>query len=287
MNSHDYHALRSLDAASASLTADEQERADATLERIVATAPTTETQRPAAPAPAQRAWRRLALVSVAALVLIVVGAVMVRGIGSENVASASWTDTPAPVTGDSLEAVKSVCRAQVKRYFVGWGNHPADKAELVLAERRGDRVALLYHTESPSTSATCFAHNLEGSTLVSDIQAGAGTSEAMIEVPPRGLTQGFVEEDRTSVGAQVFSITDGAVGKDVKGVTIHAGAHTVKASVKNGWYAAWWPGRSHKGWLWPVHSKSGKEPRAFEPILTYDLTLTDGTVIRDAQPVIR
>jgi len=27
-----------------------------------------------------------------------------------------------------------------------------------------------------------------------------------------------------------FSITDGAVGEEVKGVTIHAGTHTVEAS---------------------------------------------------------
>ncbi len=285
---HDDSALRSLDAAAKSLTVDEKERAKATLERIVATAPTTETQRPAAPAPARRAWRawpRLVLVSMAALVLVVVGAVVVRGIGSENVASASWTDTPTPVTGDNLDVVASACRPQVKRYFVGWGNHPADKADLVLAERRGDRVALLYHTEHPNTSATCFAHNPEGSTLVSDVQAGAGSSESVIEAPPRGFTQGFVEENRASVKAQVFSITDGAVGKEVKGVTIHAGAHTIKASVKNGWYAAWWPGRAVGGrpFQW---RRNGKEPRAFKPILTYDLTLTDGTVIRDAQPVV-
>ena len=123
-------------------------------------------------------------------------------------------------------------------------------------------------------------HNLEGSTRVSDIQTGAGGSSGpALKAPPRGFTQGAIGE------ASGFSITDGAVGKEVKGVTIHAGAHTVKASVQNGWYAAWWPGHAVRGG--PVQpSPSDKEPIAFEPILTYDLTLTDGTVIRDAQPTL-
>ena len=117
-------------------------------------------------------------------------------------------------------------------YFEEWGNHP-DKAKLVLAERRGDYVALLYRTDNPDTAASCLAHNLEGSTRVSDIQTGAGGSSGpALKAPPRGFTQGAIGEDSG------FSITDGAVGKEVKGVTIHAGAHTVKASVQNGWYAA-------------------------------------------------
>lgn len=270
--------LRSLDAATESLTADEQERAKATLERIVATEPTTAAPCPEAPAPARRGWRRFVLVSAAVgtfAFALIAGLVMFQGIGGDNEAYASWTGAPEPVSGDSLDAVASACQNQVDRYFVEWGNHP-DKAKLVLAERRGAYVALLYRTENPDTSASCLARNLEGSTRVSNIQTGAGGSSGPAEkAPPRGFTQGAIGQ------YSEFSITDGAVGDEVAGVTIHAGDLKVKASVQNGRYAAWWPG--------PAFESGPPEPSGQggpEPILTYDLTLTDGTVIRDAQPTL-
>lgn len=271
MNMHDDTTLRSLDAAAEYITADEQERAKATLERIVETEPTSEAPRPTNPAPARRGWRGLVLVPVAAGVValaLIAGSVVIQGIGSDNAAYASWTGTPKPVTGDSLEAVASACQDQVDSYFAD-----PDKARLVLAERRGDHVALLYRTDNPDMAASCLARNLEGSTRVSNIQTGAGGSSGPApKAPPKGFTQGAIGE------YSEYSITDGAVGDEVTGVTIHAGDLKVEASVQNGRYAAWWPGPAFE---------SGPPPPSgrWEPdtILTYDLTLTDGTVIRDAQ----
>ena len=276
---HDDSTLRSLDATSASLTADEQERAKVTLEKIVATDPTSEAPRAKISAPARRGWSRLALVSAAALVLIV-GLVAIQGLGNDNAAYASWTGTPEPVSGDSLDAVVSACERQVNSYFVEFGNHP-DKAKLVLAERRGDHVALLYRTENPDTSASCLARNLEGSSRVSNIETGAGGSSGPAEeATPRGFTEGAIGESPVG-GNQILSITDGAVGDKVMGVTIHAGAFTVEATVKNGRYAAWWPGPAFKGG--PPEPSGQGGPGS---ILTYDLTLSDGTVIRDAEPAL-
>ncbi len=278
MNVHNDPALRSLDAAAASLTAEEQERAKATLERIVATAPTTGALQPTAPAPARRAfrrlWRRLGLfpaaASAAALALIV-GSVVVQGIGDDSAAYASWSATPTSVTGDELDAVASVCQDQVDSYFVD-----PNKAKLVLAERRGEHVALLYRTEDPDISASCLARNPHGSTHVEDVKTGAGGSSGpALKAPPRGFTQGAISEYHG------FSITDGAVGEEVTGVTIHAGALTVKASVQNGRYAAWWPGPAFESGPLPPSGEGGPEP-----ILTYDLTLADGAVIHDAQPTL-
>jgi hypothetical protein len=278
MNFQDDSALRSLDAAATSLTADEQERAEATLERIVAADPKAEVPQPTTLAPARRGWRRMVLVSATALALIV-GAVVVQGIGGDKAAYASWVATPEPVTEDSLDAVASACKRQVDSYFTEWGNHP-DKAKLVLAERRGEHVALLYRTENPDTSASCLARNPEGSSRVTNIETGSGGSSGPAEkAPPKGFTEGAIGE--SPVGNQIFSITDGAVGDEVKGVTIHAGAFTVEATVQNGRYAAWWPG--------PAFESGPPEPSGYggpEPIITYDLTLEDGTVIRDAQPAL-
>ena len=72
-------ALRSLDAATTTLTVSEQQRAAATLERIVSTAPSTDGPRPMTPRPARRARRRLLVACILAALALVSGSVLVRG----------------------------------------------------------------------------------------------------------------------------------------------------------------------------------------------------------------
>jgi hypothetical protein len=260
--------LRSLDASVASLSAGEQERAGETLERIVATAPSFGAPLPAAPTPARRSRRRLVLVPAVAIMLIV-GSAVVQGGRGGDAAYASWSATPASVASDELDAAASACRDKLH----GSSINP-DRAKLVLAERRGDYVALLYRTEDPDMSGACLVHNPKGSTDVDDVQDGiGGGSGPALKAPARGYTQGAI------FGAHGASITDGAVGDAVTGVTIHAGAFTVKASVRNGRYVAWWPG--------PAFESGARKPSGEEGpklILTYELTLADGTVIHNAQP---
>jgi hypothetical protein len=263
--------LRSLDASVASLTAGEQERAGDTLERIVATAPSFEAPRPAAPAPARRALRRLVLAAAAAITLIV-GAAVVQGGRGGDAAYASWSATPASVARNELDAAASACRDRLR----GSSINP-DRAKLVLAERRGDYVALLYRTMDPDVSGACLVHNPKGSTDVDNVEMGVGGSSGpALKAPARGYTQGTISQFGET---QVASITDGAAGDAVTGVTIHAGTLTVHASVQNGRYAAWWPGPAFESG--PPKPSGEGGPRV---ILTYDVTLADGTVIRNAQP---
>jgi hypothetical protein len=272
MNVRSDAVLRSLDASVAALTAAEQQRAGETLERIVATAPSTGAVRPAAPAPARRSRRRLVLVPAAAIMLIVGWAVVQGGQGGDA-AYASWTATPASVASDELDAAASACRDKLHGFSIN-----PDKAKLVLAERRGDYIALLYRTENPDMSGACLVHNPKGSADVDNVDMGVGvggSSGPALKAPARGYTQGGI------FGSQGASITDGAVGDAVTGVTIHAGTVTVNASVRNGRYVAWWPGPAFESSRRP----SGKEgpPKL---ILTYDLTLADGSVIHNAPPTL-
>ena len=62
-------------------------------------------------------------------------------------------------------------------------------------------------------------------------------------------------------------------------MTIHAGRFAVQATVARGRYVAWWPGPSFED-----RPAEADGPGGPELIVTYDLTLTDGTVVRDAQP---
>jgi hypothetical protein len=262
--------LRSLDASVASLTADEQERAAETLERIVATAPSFGDPRPAAPAPARRFRRRLLLAAAAAITLIV-GSAVVQGGRGGDAAYASWSATPASVASHELDAAASACRDKLHGSSID-----PDRARLVLAERRGDYVALLYRTETPDMSGACLVSNPKGSTDVDDVAMGVGGSSGpALKAPARGYTQGAI------FGSQGASITDGAVGDAVTGVTIHAGTLTVNASVQNGRYAAWWPG--------PAFESGSRNPTGEggpKLMLTYDLTLADGTVIHNAPPTL-
>jgi hypothetical protein len=206
------------------------------------------------------------------VITLVAGSAVVQSGRGGDAAYASWSSTPASVPGDELNAAASACRDRLDGTSI-----VLNRAKLVLAERRGEYVALLYRTDDPDMSGACLVHNPQGSTDVNDVGIGVGGSSGPAQrAPARGFTQGGVSQ----LGrAQRASITDGAVGDAVTAITIHAGAFTVKGSVQNGRYVAWWPGPAFKS---DPRKPSGEGGPKL--ILTYDLTLADGTVIHDAQP---
>lgn len=258
-------ALRSLDIAASTLSADERHRAAATLERIVATEPVTPMGRPP-----RRTRGRLALAALA-VVPVVAGGWMLLHRADGDAAYASWTATPTTV-GNHLDAVAAKCREGS-----AGGSIDMDRARIALAERRGDFVALLYRTENPDVSAPCLVRNPPGTDTVELVGfAVTGSSGPALAAPAKGFTQGGISEFG---GANTSSVTDGAVGTQVVAVTIHAGTLTVQATVKSGRYAAWWPGRAFKPGPQQPSGRGGPEED-----LTYDLTLADGTVIRNATP---
>lgn len=179
----------------------------------------------------------------------------------------SWSADPMAVTGHDLGVTTAVCHRKLRDSSLD-----VDRATLALAERRGGHVALLFRTDDPDTSGACLLEHTAGSDRVGHVAAGIGGSTGRaLSAPPRGYTQGVVSQFD---GA---SITDGAVGDEVVGVTIHAGDLVVEATLDRGRYTAWWPG--------PAFSEppDGGPPRF---LLTYDLELQDGTVVRDAPPTV-
>lgn len=80
-------------------------------------------------------------------------------------------------------------------------------------------------------------------------------------------------------GESLISMVDGPVGTQVTALTLHAGDLTVEATIEGGRYAAWFPGRIFPDLDWGPSGQGGPEP-----MITYDLTVSDGTVVRDAQP---
>jgi len=262
--------LRFLDAATTTLTAGEQQRAAATLDRIVTMSPWHQAPGPAAATPPRRPRRRLLLVCSVALTLIV-SSVVVQGLRGGDAAYASWSASPTAVARTDLDAAEAACHRKLHDFA---DNINPQLAKLVLAERRGNHVALLYWTENPYASAACFARNQAGSSDVDNVDMSAGSSDGPAgKAPAQGFTTDSISQFK---GA---SFVDGAVGDAVAGLTIHAGTFTVHASVTNGRYMAWWPGTAFRSGPLQPSGQGGPQE-----ILTYDLTLAGGTVLVNAQP---
>jgi hypothetical protein len=245
--------LRSLDAATGVADDDHRRRAEAGLARIVATPDRAVRARP------RRGW--IALAAAATVAAIAIVALVARGPDDSGVAYASWTPVPSLVAAHDLDLAVRACRDQLDR-----GEIP-----LVLAERRGDFVALLFHENNPDLAGACVAWMRPGSDHIDRVDSGSGGSSGPAWTPAAGrITQGMIADYGEHTPA---AFTEGAVGRGVVGVRIHAGARTITATVANGRYAAWWPGRA-----------VGGDP--LRPILTYDVRLADGTVKRDVTPAV-
>lgn len=275
--------LRTLDAADTGLTPAQRAHADAVLERILAADPSAAIGDERTWSPGPRPWwrRRLVLLPTAAAALAA-GFVFAPGLGGAAPAYASWTATPTAAADSDVAQVTAACRDRLAELGRSGGNaavvDPAG-ARVLVAERRGDWVAVLFRGEGPSgqMSASCIARDPVGSDAApQDVQLGVAGSGGQATTPgPGTLLEGSISQ----LGDPPLSFTDGAVGPDVVGVRIHAGDKVVTATVKDGRYVAWWPGRAFEDAPLPPSGQGG--PR---DLLSYDLTLADGTVVPGAVP---
>lgn len=81
-----------------------------------------------------------------------------------------------------------------------------------------------------------------------------------------------------TIGGQVLSVVSGSVGAGVASIALRGADVEAIATIAGGKYAAWLPGPMFEN----TNAPSGKGGP--ESILSYDLTLNDGTVVRDAVP---
>lgn len=109
----------------------------------------------------------------------------------------------------------------------------------------------------------------------------SGAAGSLGGPPSVALPDSFVEGSmsQSGHGHGLISMVDGQVGDNVTGLTIHADGTTIEATLDNGRYAAWWPGR-----IFPDDDPGPSGEGGPEPILTYDVTLANGTVITGAEP---
>lgn len=257
--------IRTLDPAPAEFDDVHRRRADALLERIVAQDPSespTTAPRPRHP------WRVAAVALAGATAAVIAVALVVIPQGPSAVAS--WTPEAEPLSAAELEIAEAACRSQL-----GYVDQ-IDEMPVVLSERRGDVVALLFWRANPDTASSCIADFPVGSTGVGEVQSGSGGSSGPASVPPPGtFMEGAVGQ--YGLDGSTLSVVDGAVGVGVVGITVRAGDTEAEATIANGRFSAWLPGRAFT----ETDQPSGQGGP--EVVLEFDLTLADGTVIVNAQ----
>ncbi|WP_353951349.1 hypothetical protein V6K52_17180 [Knoellia sp. S7-12] len=281
MNTHvlDPHTdaeLRSLDAASD--VSSDPDRRDAILTAILDTPAATHPSPPSlAPAPQRPPVRRWA--AVGAIAAAATGVAIVLPTLTAAPSYASWTARPDTVTAAESALVRDACLDN-QGSSIGDGSMSTKDLSVQLAERRGDFVTmLLSKREADRTIASVYCHVRlpAGSESVSDVQGGATGGGGLPAPAGRQFTQGGISEFGGDDGA---SITEGEVGPDVIGLTLHADGHDVIATITGGTYAAWWPGKAFADFTGPS-GEGGPEPA-----ITYDVTYADGTVAKDVQPTV-
>ncbi|GGK95958.1 hypothetical protein [Mangrovihabitans endophyticus] len=185
----------------------------------------------AAPAhPARRRW--LIAGAVAAVATGVVGAIAVPILipGAAERAVASWTAMPTARTGDQVLPQATRCGES----DVGGATKPT-AADVLLAEQRGEATLLIMR--KGETIVECLS--ADGDQFAS---MGLADGSATPALPP-GVPADLQTMSSVGDGDDTWSNIVGLAGPQVTGVEVRLNSGAVlQASVKSGWWAAWWPG---------------------------------------------
>lgn len=275
MNPNDLTLLRDLDAApDVPLAPTQRLRSDARLEQILASDP-ADPETGNALAPVRRRIRpRWVAIPAAAAAILAVGVVAPQLTGLDAAAYASWTARPSEPTHADRSVADDACRDK---------GLDLRSPRLDLAERRGEWMALLYTSATDPMATTCLARLPVGSDHAEHVDLARAGGQGAVPVAAE-FTQGpiFQNGGKRPFGIgnrPIMSITLGDVGEDVAGLTITTAAgQQVEATVANGRYVVWWPGYAFDPEFDAPSGEGGPEPT-----FTYTVTLTDGTVIEDAE----
>ncbi len=243
--------LRDLDAADRELSPPQRGRAEATLERILATDPV-----PAAatvvpgrgPRRTPRRRPRLLLAGGTVVVAATLVAVLVPSLTGDSEAFASWSPVPVTLGGAERAAALEACVVLQS----GEGGQlalerDADASALV-AESRGGWSYVVFTAAGPSGRV------LEGSCLVPDelvadprpdVGGFFGSLSGAEDLAGPAPAPGVAREDTNGAGSvddELFVYAEGRAGADVTGIEVTTpGGVEVEASLENGRWAVWWP----------------------------------------------
>jgi hypothetical protein len=224
-------------------------RAQALLQRIVDT-PRTVSRASSTPA---RRRRRVArpTVAVASLALAAVAAVAVPGLfsthRSDGEAFASWTPHPTLITGTQAADIQRSCHDAYPT--------PGDAERAAFTERRGNFTLSLVATDHAIGS--CFYPD-ESLAPNSNVE-GAASWSAFDSTSPLGPDEVQALRGGEWTGSEgTYTTSVGRIGSDVTAVAITAaGGPTTTATVRDGYYIAWWPGDADQSLEVSITLRSG------------------------------
>jgi len=181
--------------------------------------------------------------------------------GRQDSAYAGWTAMPTGVSVPDSAKVEGRCMSTSKENFGGELSRLGDLT-VVLAERRGQWIYALL--ANGNNVVGCLQNENNADADGSYIVQSSGS-----EVAPRPTARGVTTI--TMVGGG-FSTIFGRAGAEVAKVVVNGPDGRVTATVKGGYWAAWWPDNIRSSPIPPDFSR-------------YDLTVTlrDGTQL----PLIR
>ncbi|MEU4424088.1 hypothetical protein AB0F81_25955 [Actinoplanes sp. NPDC024001] len=183
--------------------------------------------------PGRAVARRWLPVGVAAAGIGAVLAVAVPALvpGAAEKAVASWTAMPASRTGEQVLAEARACGAN----DVGGTSATVSPSDVLLAEQRGEATLLIMRKEN-GTVVECLSAG-------DDQFASMGLADAAgLPTPPRG-TVTLETMSALGDGDGQWSNIVGLAGPEVTAVEVRLDSGKVfQASVKAGWWGAWWPG---------------------------------------------
>jgi hypothetical protein len=144
------------------------------------------------------------------------------GAGASN-AFAGWSPTPTPPAPGQLVGAQASCEQS---------QSPIAGLPLQLSDTRGPFTFSIY--ADSTSSATC----IKGPSFTA---VSGSMSSYPINVPAGHIL--LSSSHATERAGQAYSLADGRTGSDVTGVTLTLDdGSTVRATVGNGWFVAWWPG---------------------------------------------
>jgi hypothetical protein len=266
--------LRDLDAAeSTPLDARTDERARATLARIVASsggppsAGTTAKDRPqSAAALARRPMVRRVVAVGAVAAALAIGSVVAPNVfrGSQALA---WSAKPQALAPEEARAAEEACDRWVHDGSRDSGGTDLSGLRPVITEMRGSMI-LVYETDSrPAPSdMTCYVQ--DGRVVAS---GGSAATAASVPLPPVAADSlhGELGAVFSTHSSSIRGVT-GRVGANVVAVVLDSVARgPVTATVREGHFAAWWP---------DAPTTEAQESAATAPEITgATLTLRDGS----------
>lgn len=144
-------------------------------------------------------------------------------------ALADWSPTPTAPTAGQVQAAEAAC-AQLRPY-------PEEPALSGLTPKVADTrgpFSLLVYVDGRSNQACVVGPSGDASET---------TSSDGEEAAPAGSVLWRLAGDGSGVEGQAASFVDGQTGEGVTAATLVLEDGTrVKATIANGWFAAWWPG---------------------------------------------